>query len=863
MGGISGNGDLNLISLIDGSVTPLCYSDIFLDFISSRLEFAPPPPCLVTLDLDCDDSSGATNADYNSPDYDCLSPGVGVADEDIKILYDAIISSMTITVAGNVPDAPNEILIMTGSVAGITAAGLGTGTVTLTNAGGAKSTDFKDALRLILYQNTAEPLTPGPRTVQVQFTTESGQTSNIATAYIEVNALPQTEVDLGPDQQACDGETATFDAGNPGAAYSWSTGSHNETITVGDSGEYVVTVTDGVNCPGHDTVELEILPVINVSLSGDVETCDNQTANLLIQTNTPFALSIDISADPGSPFHFPDVEGDFPFTDLPTQSTTYTITNVTPSQDACINIPDPVQTVDVHPTYTTAVDISICEGDSIWLGYGYETLSGVYENVFNSYFGCDSNVITDLVVLPRTQINVQSTTCDSSQVGVFITFLDNPNGCDTVVTTTVTLLPSDTITVLLQTCRLSNAGTSIDTLQNLLGCDSLIITSIVYMPPSDTTMVTQTTCDSSLLGTFPQLLLDQNGCDSLIITTVTLAPSDTTYLAATSCDSASIGMFQSLWSNQMGCDSLVITTISAGIPDTTYLFSTSCDSSSLGVFEKQFTTANQCDSLVISTITYSAQDSSFVQRSSCNPADVGVFVQGYTNIFGCDSIVTTTVSLLPSDTTFISSTTCDSSAAGDFIYSFMNQYGCDSMVHESISLLPESETFLFSTTCSSAQAGTFITAFQNQYGCDSIVTLTVSLIPADTTQIELKTCDPNEVGSIQNTYTNQDGCDSLVIETTTLSPLPQLSVQVTSDFNGYGISCYGESDGSVLANINGVQPFDFIWSTGDTTQSITGLAAGDYMVSITDGNGCMTESSVEVTQPEEFSIGFEVSQPDC
>jgi hypothetical protein len=66
-------------------------------------------------------------------------------------------------------------------------------------------TDFKDALRLIIYQNTAEPLTPGPRTVQVQFTTASGQSSNIATDFIDVIELPQTLVDLGPDQQACDG----------------------------------------------------------------------------------------------------------------------------------------------------------------------------------------------------------------------------------------------------------------------------------------------------------------------------------------------------------------------------------------------------------------------------------------------------------------------------------------------------------------------------------------------------------------------------------------------------------------------------------------------------------------------------------
>ena len=856
--------ELVLLSLIDGAVTPVCDLGAILGhLVATPLEYTTLPFCELLLDLDCDDSSGATNADYNSPEYDCLSPGVGIADEDIKMLYNAIISTMTIQVVGNVPDAPNEILNMTGSVTGINATGLGTSMVTLSNAGGAKSTDFKDALRLIVYQNTAEPLSPGPRTVQVQFTTESGQSSNIATAFIDVIQLPQTLVDLGPDQQACDGQTATFDAGVPGAVYTWSTGTHNQTITVGESGQYVVTVTDGINCPGHDTVELDILPIIHVSLNGDVEICDNQQANLIINTDTPFSLSVDISSDPGSPFSFPNVSDDFPFADLPTQTTTYTITNVTPSQDACIEITDPVQVVDVHPTYVVSVDASICDGDSLFLGFFWESEPGVYENTLSTYFGCDSVVTTNLTVLPAIQITQSSTTCDSAAAGVFITFLNNPNGCDTMVTTTVTLLPSDTTLVNLLSCNISSVGTTTQTLTNQSGCDSLIITTTSWTPPADTTLLNQTTCDSSLLGVFPLFLIAQDGCDSIVITTVTMAPSDTTYLSGISCDSASIGVFQNLLSNQIGCDSLVITNILAGIPDTTLIFKTSCDSSSLGVTEIHYTTAQSCDSLVITTVTFSAQDSTFIASSSCNPADVGVFIQMLTNGFGCDSIVTTTVSLLPSSESFISSTTCDPASAGNFDHLLVNQFGCDSIVHETISLLPSSQTFLSSTTCTSSQAGTFITTLQNQFGCDSILTLTVSLIPADTTQLISKTCDPAQVGSTQNTFINQDGCDSLVIETTELFPLPQLNVQVTSDFNGYGISCFGESDGSAIANVTGVSPYQYLWSTGSPDQSITGLSSGDYFVTITDGNGCQTNSSVSISEPEQFSIGFEVSQPDC
>jgi gliding motility-associated-like protein len=810
------------INLLDGSIEPICHSDDVEGlWITSMWEYTPLD-CSIYIDLDCNDSSGATGSDYNSTEYTCLTSGVGIADEDIKMFFDDIVTSMTIRVDGNVPDAPEEILEMTGSVPNIDVTGAGTNMITLTNVGGAKSTDFKDALRLIVYKDLAAPSTPGPRTVEVQFTTASGAMSNIATAFIEVISLPLVDVDLGPDQFICEGEATIFDAGIPGADYTWSTGVHTQTISAFESGQYTVTVADGVNCPGMDTVELNVVPVIQVALEGDFEICDNESAELIIQTTTPFSLTVDISSNPGSPFHFTGINEDFTFNDFPTQTTVYTITNVSASDSACFELTDPVQIVDVYPTFTTTMEATICEGDSIFLGFNWENEPGVYVNTFDTHHGCDSVVTTTLSVLPSIQIVETSTTCDSAAAGVFVAFLHNPGGCDTMVTTTVTLLPSDTMLINLHTCQSSNAGTTTQVLSNQSGCDSLIITTTSWIPPSDTTIVTQTTCDSALLGVFEEILTDQSGCDSLIITFVNM-----------------------------------------GISDTTLIHTTSCDSSSLGVFESHFTTAHQCDSTVITTVTFSSQDSTFITGGSCDPAEVGVFIQLLTNRLGCDSIVTTTISLLPNSETFISGTTCDPGDAGDFEYILLNQFGCDSIVHETISLLPPDSTFLTSTTCTSSQAGTFITTLQNEFGCDSIVTLMVSLIPSDTTQLISMTCDPAQVGSTQITYTNQVGCDSLVIQSIELFPLPNLNVQVISDFNGYGVSCFGESDGSVTAEATGVGPFEYLWSTGSPDQSITGLSSGDYYVTIIDGNGCQTNSSVYVSKPEEFSIGFEVSQPDC
>jgi hypothetical protein len=772
--------DISLINLSDGAITHLCMlpEGIWhLSTLTSMLEFSLSPPCNIHLDLDCNDSSGAIGADFNSPSYTCLSDGVSIADEDITMEYDDVITTMTVTASGNVPDAPFEILVSTGAIPGIDVAGSGTGMITLTNAGGARSTDFKDALRLLRYKNLATPLTPGPRTIEVMFTTASGSQSNLAIAFIDVIESPLIDVDLGSDLQDCEGETATFDAGHPGADYTWSTGEDTQIISVDASGQYSVTVSDGINCPGRDTVELDILPVINVSLTGDTEICDNEPAQLIINTDSPFPLTIEISTDPGNPFSFSDVTGNYPFTDLPAQSTNYTITSAIPSQEACITVTDAEQFIDVYPSYVQSMDVALCDGDSIWLGYYWEAEAGEYENTFNTLDGCDSIVTTTISILPAINITQQSTTCDSSLAGIFFQYLNNPNGCDTVIQTTVTYFPPDTTKITQLTCNSDSAGITTQLLTNQSGCDSVIITITTVTAPQDTTLLFQTTCDSSLLGVSQHLETNQTGCDSLIITTISIAPSDTTYVNGISCDSALIGITQTLYNNSLGCDSLVITTIDTGIPDTTYLFSTSCDSSSLGVINYATAGSDGCDSLVITTITYSAQDSTFITSSSCDPSEVGIFIQTLMNAFGCDSIVTETVTLLPSDTSDILSTTCDPALAGVFTSILTNQYGCDSIVTETVTLLPSDATLITGTTCTSSEAGMFITTHLNQYGCDSIVTLTVTLIPSDTTILSIKTCDPTQVGNSENLYIGQDGCDSLVIAgnhalstTTTESP---------------------------------------------------------------------------------------------
>lgn len=73
-----------------------------------------------------------------------------------------------------------------------------------------------------------------------------------------------------------------------------------------------------------------------------------------------------------------------------------------------------------------------------------------------------------------------------------------------------------------------------------------------------------------------------------------------------------------------------------------------------------------------------------------------------------------------------------------------------------------------------------------------------------------------------------------------------LMLTVTNPFCGY-------EDGNVYVSpMTGTGPYQYLWSTGETTNSIDNLAAGSYTVTVNDANGCaasIDEFLVSASQP--------------
>ena len=85
-----------------------------------------------------------------------------------------------------------------------------------------------------------------------------------------------------------------------------------------------------------------------------------------------------------------------------------------------------------------------------------------------------------------------------------------------------------------------------------------------------------------------------------------------------------------------------------------------------------------------------------------------------------------------------------------------------------------------------------------------------------------------------------------------------LSVTITQPdslnylFTTQEVACNGGSDGEISLSLSGgTLPYFYNWSNGATGDNPTGLTAGEYFVTITDGNNCIYVLSTYVNEPAE------------
>ena len=544
-----------------------------------------------------------------------------------------------------------------------------------------------------------------------------------------------------------------------------------------------------------------------------------------------------------------------------------------------------VLTLTVHPVYETPVAAEICQGENYNFFGKTLTATGIYRDTLPTIHNCDSVIALTLTVHPTYNVTDRRSVCESAlpivwnnktftAAGTQTATLQTVHGCDSIVTMTLTVNPVYETPVAAEICQgesynffgkmLTTTGIYRDTLPTIHGCDSIIVLTLIVHPTYNVTD-RRSICESALpivwnnktftaAGTQTATLQTVYGCDSIVTMTLTVNPVYETPVAAEICQGESYnffgnnltatGVYRDTLSSIHACDSIIVLSLTVNTPTTHSFTRIACDN-------------------------YTWNDSIYTQS--------GDYTQVFTNANGCDSIVTLHLNINSSSFTTFTRVACDSytwndstyTQSGNYTQILSNEDGCDSIVTLHLTINPSSSTQFADVACNSytwndsiyTQSGVYTQTLTNANGCDSVVTLQLTLYHATSTSMADTICQGESynffgnnltaTGIYRDTLPTIHGCDSVITLTLIVLPLP------TPSITGDNEIC--EGDMFTLTATGGTQ---YLWSTGATTNQITGSDAGSYSVTVTDQNGCSGSASHPVNVIAPTYSDFTIATPD-
>lgn len=656
--------------------------------------------------------------------------------------------------------------------------------------------------------------------------------------------------------------SATPTAGTPPFSFSWSNGSASSIINNLPAGTYTVTVTDANGCTATDGITINV--VDDITLSADVKSirCFGESNGEITVTpsggDAPYTYQW--SNGPTTPM----------ITGLGAGTYTVTVTDAngcTASQTYIVMEPpllnvNAVGTDVLCPGETTGTANAVAFGGTA--PYTYEWSTGATTQVLNG-LGAGTYTVTatdasnctavgtvtiDQAQAPIVTISATEVVCGEGSTGDATanvvggtppyTYLWS-NGA---TTPTVSNLPEGTYTV---TVTDANGCTGvaqedvdvIDDFEVMLTPSNLICNNdnsgrVLATPSGGTPPYTYQWSNGATsneilglpAGTYSLTVTDANGCTATGSITLTQPPA----------------LIVNLNDNDITCngdnDGSITSSVSGGTPPYAYNWNNGATIPNLsglapGTYILTVTDANGCTNTASATIT--------------QPDAINVNVSGQDLLCNGDNSGTATAT----------------ASGGTPPYSYAWNTGAATSM---ISNLP---------------AGTYTVTVTDANGCDNTASVTISQPSAVTVTLDDMDifCDGVNDGSI--TATPGGGTPPYTFEwntgatTATISNLPAGTYTVTvtdvnecqavasatiEEFPGLMLApvasspdCFGEITGTASVNVSGgTAPFSYEWSNSETTQTITGLPAGTYTVTVTDAVGCTGVETVGVTQPEQL-----------
>lgn len=114
-------------------------------------------------------------------------------------------------------------------------------------------------------------------------------------------------------------------------------------------------------------------------------------------------------------------------------------------------------------------------------------------------------------------------------------------------------------------------------------------------------------------------------------------------------------------------------------------------------------------------------------------------------------------------------------------------------------------------------------------------------------------------GTYGVTITDANSC--VIFRNYTISEPAAISIGYTVD----DVACFGDGNGGINVTVSGgTLPYSYSWSSGETTEDLSGLSGGSYTLTVTDNNGCQTSETITVNEPTAaLAVNANVTDETC
>jgi len=402
----------------------------------------------------------------------------------------------------------------------------------------------------------------------------------------------------------------------------------------------------------------------------------------------------------------------------------------------------------VLPRAIVTQNRSICDGNILRVGRSRYTVAGTYHDTLVAINGCDSIITTNLSIIPVITQTQSARLCAGqnllvnghryTRTGTYYDTLLSLAGCDSFVISNLVVDTMSAGDVNITFCQggssrfggstYTSAGLYYDTATDIRGCDSLLRIHVVVLT-RPVTNLSPAVCAGqnytvhgisyNVAGTYYDTLVAANGCDSILHITLTILPlasrtlnqsicsGDTLRIAGTIYTSS--GSYYDTLTAANGCDSILHINLIVNTPVSAILSRNICEGSSIrigahtyntaGTYFDTLTGSNGCDSMIRTDLSITPTLRASQNIHLCDGQTLHIGIHNYTasgnywdtlrSSLGCDSILNTlltvhTASTITSDTTF-----CDGELYNGVAYhsattlrnTLRSSIGCDSIIY--------------------------------------------------------------------------------------------------------------------------------------------------------------------------------------